>query len=345
MIVILAFLLPVSGQVLLKNTRDMIPVKSLEAVRFEIIGRENPFLAKAREVASLYKEELAREAGDQMQINLLLISDIQQLAELNGLLKDGHRNIFCFLGIDPQGEEQADAVIYLAYPDVTLISRTIQAIFGGTYFYERLARSTGPYSFGSGIQTSQQIRISFPGSQRAHYYQPLKDTLEKLMHEGLDSQAYPGAQLLVLYQGEVAVMGSYGYHTYDHINVVKNRDLYDMASITKVTTATPALMSLYEEGKIDLDQSLCNYFPVLCKSNKADIPLREVLAHQGRLEPYIVYWQNTLRKSGKFKGRTFKKNGNKRYPIKITDSLYLHRKYKKKIDKAIVESPLNKEPG
>jgi CubicO group peptidase (beta-lactamase class C family) len=245
----------------------------------------------------------------------------------------------------PLAADWADAIIYLEDPDEALISRTIQAIFGGSYFYERLSRSAGPFTFGSGLMTTSQIRLSIPDLQRAHYYQPLRDTLEKLMQEGLDSMAYPGAQLLVLHDGEVAVRGSYGYHTYDKLRLVEDSDLYDMASITKVTTATPALMYLYEQDKIDLDKNLCYYFPVLCESNKANVPLREVLAHQGRLMPYIVYWQNTLRKNGKFKGRTFKKRTSGRYPIKITESLYLHKKYKRKIDKAIVDSPLNEEPG
>ena len=72
--------------------------------------------------------------------------------------------------------------------------------------------------------------------------------------------------------------------------------------------------------------------------------IREVLAHQARLKPYIVYWESTLKKKGGFKGKTFQDKYSENYPIKITDNLYLHKDYKKKIYKAIKKSPLEDEP-
>ena len=66
---------------------------------------------------------------------------------------------------------------------------------------------------------------------------------------------------------------------------------------------------------------------------------------QCTMQSWIPYWRNTIKNNGKYKARTFKHKRSKRYPVVITDSLYLHRKYKKKIYKAIKESPLNEEPG
>ena len=56
-------------------------------------------------------------------------------------------------------------------------------------------------------------------------------------------------------------------------------------------------------------------------------------------------WKETVRKSGKFKWRTFKEEPSKRFPIKVANNLYIHRKYGKKIYKEIAESPLNEKPG
>ena len=53
--------------------------------------------------------------------------------------------------------------------------------------------------------------------------------------------------------------------------------------------------------------------------------------------------QNTIKKNGKFKWRTFKSKYSKRYNTKITDNLYLHRKYKKRIYKAICKSEVSDE--
>ena len=335
----------ISAQVLLKNDKELLPLKEMQLIQFDIVGEPGDLLEAARHVASLYINDQPLDPSTKRQVNLFLVTEPQQFKELESSIDDNDQNIICFYASPPVAADWADGIIYIEDPDLTAVSAAIQGIFGGGYFYRRLSRSAGPYSFGSGLMTENLTRLSFPDLPEKHFYQPLRDTLESLIHEGLDSQAYPGAQLLVLHKGKVAVMESYGHHSYDKVHPVQNRDLYDMASITKVTTATPALMHLFDQKKIDLDKKLCQYFPVLCGSNKADISLREVLAHQGRLQPYIVYWQNTLRKNGRFRARTFKKRSSSRYPIKIVDGLFLHKKYKRKIDKAIVNSPLNEKPG
>ncbi|NND33398.1 MAG: beta-lactamase family protein [Saprospiraceae bacterium] len=308
-------------------------------------GSQPAILDQAQWISSLYCEQLPFTTVTRSRLHVYFITNAHEVDTINPSRGENASHILCFVGTTPKDVEWSDAIIYLEDQDPTEISRTVQSVFGGSYFYERLSRSVGQFPFGSGLMTEEVTRLSVPDLQRSHYYQPLRDTMQKLIQEGLDSFAFPGAQLLVLHDGEIAVMSSYGFHTYEKARPVTNTDLYDMASITKVTTATPALMHLYDQKKIDLDKSLCTYFPVLCNSNKADVSLREVLAHQGRLQPYIVYWQNTLRKSGKYRSRTFKKRMSSRFPIKITEELFLHRKYKRKIDKAIVNSPLNENPG
>ena len=169
----------------------------------------------------------------------------------------------------------------------------------------------------------------------------LENSIDAIVREGLDSQAYPGAQVLVAKDGNIILNKSYGYHTFEKITPVKNDDLYDLASITKVTTGLPILMKLYGEGKFDLDASLKTYFPKFKNSNKGNLIVREILAHQAQLQPYIVYWAKTVKKNGKFKSRTFKPKQSKRFPTHITDDLYLHRKYKNRIYKFIKKSPLD----
>ncbi|MEO1259410.1 MAG: serine hydrolase, partial [Bacteroidota bacterium] len=90
---------------------------------------------------------------------------------------------------------------------------------------------------------------------------------------------------------------------------------------------------------------LKTYFPKFKNSNKSNLVIREILAHQARLKPYIVYWANTLKKNGKFKARTFKMKKSEKFSIEITDELYLHKKYKRRIYKSIKKSPLEKSKG
>ena len=164
--------------------------------------------------------------------------------------------------------------------------------------------------------------------------------LDSLMHVGMDSMAFPGAQLLIFHRDSMLFQKAYGFHTYAKQRPVLLTDLYDLASITKVTTAVPALMYLIDQRLIHLDQTLCDLFPNLCRSDKGDLLLRAALAHQARLVPYIVFWQEAQRKNGKYKPRSFKTKPSPSYPIKITDSLYLHHKYERKMKRAVRRSPL-----
>lgn len=166
----------------------------------------------------------------------------------------------------------------------------------------------------------------------------LESKIDSIIQMGIDSMAFPGAQLIVATKDSILIEKSYGYHTYDRIIKVENDHLYDLASLTKVTSGLLLVMKMVDTKLIDLDEPISEYLPLLCRSNKKKLTLRQILAHQAGLEPYIVFWQNTLKENGKFKRNTFSKKRSKKFPIKITDSLFLHKKYKKKMVKAVKKS-------
>lgn len=171
----------------------------------------------------------------------------------------------------------------------------------------------------------------------------LEESVEAIIQEGLDSMAYPGCQVLVAYRGEIIMEKAYGYHTYEKIRPVQLTDLYDLASVTKVSTGLPVLMRLHGLGAFDLDTPSQTYYEPFKNTNKASLTYREMLAHQAGLQPYIVYWQNTLKKNGKFKVRTFKNKPSKKFNIPITEDLYMHKRYRHKMLKAIKTSDLSTE--
>lgn len=336
--------LSVDGQILLKNEANLLPLGQLDKFHLEIYGQADSVLFTVRQYTDYYKEEhVPTRLSTREKVQLFLVRNQLELDRAEQLSEQG-KNIICFFDFAPRKLDWADAILTTPNSKDKIIDM-VQGIFGGTGFSETLYQDIGDFSSGEGLNTEGALRLRFLNPEESFYYQPLQDTLDQIIQLGLDSMAFPGAQLLVLHQGKIVVMKEYGCQSFEGCVPVEQKDLYDMASITKVSTATPALMYLYDQKKIDLDRNLCYYFPMLCNSDKSNIPLREALAHQGRLMPYIVYYQNTFRKSGKFKGRTFKPDWSERFPIKITDSLYLHRKYKKQIDKAIRKSPLNAEPG
>ncbi|WP_224484813.1 serine hydrolase domain-containing protein [Robertkochia aurantiaca] len=168
--------------------------------------------------------------------------------------------------------------------------------------------------------------------------------VDSLVNDAVQQEAFPGAQLLVAKEGEVIFHKTYGFHTYDSLQPVSHTDLYDLASVTKISGPLPALMKLVGEGEIDLDVPFSKYWkPWKRRSDKRDITLREILAHQAGLQPYIVFVKELYKKNGKFKRRFIRNESSKRFPVKISDTLFLHRRFKKKVYRIINRSEVSGE--
>ena len=118
-------------------------------------------------------------------------------------------------------------------------------------------------------------------------------------------------------------------------------DLFDFASVTKISTSTPALMRLVDAGTFNVDGTMGEYLPGYKKSNKDTLRWRDVLTHQSKLKAWIPFWQDTKNPDGTFKKKTFSQVRSNRFPVEVTDSLFLHRKYAKTIFEKIKNSPLN----
>jgi CubicO group peptidase (beta-lactamase class C family) len=167
--------------------------------------------------------------------------------------------------------------------------------------------------------------------------------IDSIASYAITARATPGCQVLVAKDNQVVFQKSYGFHTYDSLREVRDDDLYDLASITKVSGALPGLMKLYEEGKFDLDATLGTYINYFRRGDKKDLTFREILAHQSGLKAWIPYWQTTIRKNGKFKWKTLRNTQSENFPYEIAENLYLHKSYKKKIYKQIRKTDLGEK--
>lgn len=183
------------------------------------------------------------------------------------------------------------------------------------------------------------ISISCKG-QYANQMDNLSVSIDSMMNIAIDSSYFPGGQLLIAHQDSIVHHKAYGYHTYDNKIPVKTDHLYDLASITKVISGLPILMQLQSIGKFEVSEKLSTYCDESKGSNKGNLSIKNILCHQAKLEPYFVFWKEAQKEDGTYKRRTFKSKKKRRYPIYITDSLYLHKKYKNKMFDRILESPL-----
>jgi CubicO group peptidase (beta-lactamase class C family) len=172
----------------------------------------------------------------------------------------------------------------------------------------------------------------------------LKLQLDSIIQDGIDSMAYPGAQVCVMIGGKIAYQKSYGYHTYDRSVKVQDDHVYDLASVTKVSTGLPIIMKLYGEGQLDLDRKLKDIYPEFRKGDMSKRTIRDMLAHRAGLTPYIVFWKELLDDKGRRRKNSFDFRYSRDYPIKITDRLFLHKDYHKNMYKSIRKAEVD-DPG
>lgn len=241
-----------------------------------------------------------------------------------------------------RGVANAKTLVVAYQDDVDTQDLAAQLIFGGIGAHGRLPVSIGNlFRAGDGIDVQGGIRFGYTLPEDVGMdSKTLVNGIDSLVAQALDYKAIPGCQVLVARDRKVVFHKAYGLHSYSDTVKVKLTDLYDLASVTKISTSMAALMKLYDEGKFKTDATLGDYIPKFKRSNKADIPLYDILTHQGRLIPFIPFYQRTVKKNGSYKWATIKKDSSERFPIKLTDGLYLYRKYPDKMIDGIRKSAL-----
>ncbi|WP_347173541.1 serine hydrolase domain-containing protein [Polaribacter uvawellassae] len=188
-------------------------------------------------------------------------------------------------------------------------------------------------------------------AQKLTYGNPSEAHMDSLfMHQKVDSiitdaiqqQAFPGAQILVAKNHKIIFHKAYGFQTYDSIQKVHLDDLYDIASVTKILGPLPAIMKLYDEGKIELDAPFSKYWkPWQGRSDKENLTVREILAHQAGLNPYIVFLSEILKKDKSLKPRFVKTNPKKKFTRQAYDNIFVKDRFKNKMYRQINRSKVS----
>ncbi len=104
--------------------------------------------------------------------------------------------------------------------------------------------------------------------------------VDRIIQQAIRKKAMPGAQLLVARAGKIVYQKSYGYHTYQKKQAVYSSDLYDLASVTKAAATSLAVMKLYDQGKITLQQRVSDFLPLLKKRALGYYSIEQLLVHQ-----------------------------------------------------------------
>jgi beta-N-acetylhexosaminidase len=232
--------------------------------------------------------------------------------------------------------------LLVAYQDNSYTHQVaVQVLFGALGASGRLPVTVNAaYPVGHGIKTPGSMRLQFGFPENAGISSVrLISKVDSIVQQGLDSLAYPGCHVLIARKGIVVLNKCYGFHLFDSTEAVKEHDMWDLASVTKVSAATPSLMLLDDRGLFDPDKTLGYYLPWYRFSDKGDMLLRDMLAHQSGLRSWIPFWRSTIEEDSTFRRGIFSDAGNRKFALPVTDSLYMNRHYLKEMFREIRDSP------
>ena len=332
---------------LIKNTQKVLPLINLPektlVIQTDFIGQQqfNATVSKYVNSQAIKLSQFQKELNQYRFENqkIIIPIDIDNVSEIPTFLypiiplKD--IIVVMFSKESPQKinlETIEYPTIIYSNKDLLSIETAAQSIFGGAPLHNLKGEKVIDGNSRLGYTLPQLVGIDSTF---------LNEKIDSVVRFALESEAFPGVQILVAKEGKVIFHKTYGFQTYSKKHPTELTDIYDLASISKVTTSLPILMKYYGNDKFDLEAPLKKYFPKFKRSNKSDLKMREILAHQSGLKPWIPYWQNTLNADKSFKRRTFKTKKSRRYNVFITEHLFLHRKYKKKIYRAIKKSEVS----
>ncbi|PWS30863.1 serine hydrolase domain-containing protein [Pedobacter paludis] len=209
-------------------------------------------------------------------------------------------------------------LIWTAQNNVDAAAVVPQYIFGGIAATSKLKTNFSPrYTMGSGFTTSV-TRLKYTVPEDAGINSNNLKEIDAIAAEAISQKATPGLVVLVAKDGKVIFNKAYGNHTYDDNIPDKVTDIFDLASVTKVTATTPSVMRLFEENKLKLDTNIGAYIPKARTTPMNNIQVREVMLHQAGFIPYIPFHDYV--KTG-----DYSRDSSAAYPTKVADNYYIKK--------------------
>lgn len=166
--------------------------------------------------------------------------------------------------------------------------------------------------------------------------------IDSIVRDGLQRKAYPGAVVIAVQDGMIKYHKAFGYYEFDPASLpVTLESIYDLASVTKTSATTVAVMKLYEDGKLDLNKTLGDYLPIAIGTNKAPLKIRDILLHQAGLSAYISFYKETVEPGTGEPSRAFYYNTRDTlFSIPVARNVWLRRDWNDTMLLRIMQSPL-----
>ncbi|MFN2637371.1 MAG: serine hydrolase domain-containing protein [Gemmatimonadaceae bacterium] len=117
--------------------------------------------------------------------------------------------------------------------------------------------------------------------------------IERVVERGIKAGGYPGAAVVVGRKGAAVYEKGFGKLSWASSStpVDAERTIYDVASLSKVVGTTTAIMILFDEKKIELDDAVVKYLPTFGGGDKDRVTIRQLLTHTSGLPAGKDIWR------------------------------------------------------
>ena len=246
--------------------------------------------------------------------------------------------------------------VVVAYQDeVPAVNAVVQLLSGELEAHGKLPVSVAKFKYGDGLvgmmpepkdHILPQKEIPAPvmpmGQRDASLSEKYVFKMDSVAMAGIRNGAYPGCQIVVMKDGKMLYDKCFGNFTYGGGHQVQPDDLYDIASCTKIFASTLAIMKLYDDGLIDLNQTLADFFPYLKGNPHGKLKLIDIMTHQAGLKAWIPFFMATVDENGpmfEFYSNQIDENHN----VRVAENLYLINNYEDRIFDSVSKTPLGKK--
>ncbi|MBR6282968.1 MAG: serine hydrolase [Muribaculaceae bacterium] len=342
-----------SSVTVMKNHKHFLPIANLQSRRIAVVtlggdkGVKAMFHDRADDYASVTKynlksgesaSALAQKINDG-RYNVVLVAlctdDAANRAALNTLTRRCD-NLVVTLMCKPYDIERCAEVITSSHVKAVVLTYqggelaedfAVQTIFGGN-----AAQGNLPVSVKCGSKTYKAGQGYHYAATRLGYALPsevgvndrLLQQIDSVARLGVRERAFPGCQVVVGRHGKIICNRYYGETDFGSGVPVDDGTIYGLASVSKATGTISAVMKMYDDGKLKLDEPASRVITELRGTDKADITFRDLLYHETGMPPSLNMWTMMMDKST-YSGILIAEQPDADHTIKIMNGAYGHK--------------------
>jgi len=248
--------------------------------------------------------------------------------------------------------------ILVGYQDeVPAVTAIAKILLGEATAHGTLPVSTSKFGYGEGIVgstptikshilPSKDVPPTTNPAQNEQPTTPLKEKyasrLDSVARLGIKSGCYPGCQIVVMKGGQKVYDKCFGNFTYGGGHQVQPDDLYDIASCTKIFASTLAVMKLYDDGLIDLNKTLADFFPYLQGNPHGKLKIIELMTHQAGLKAWVPFFATTIDENGPVEA-FYANEIDETHSVRVAENLYLINGYEDRIFDSVSKTALGRK--